>query len=55
MSNKPTIRPTALGHTIAVVGDVYRFLATGKDTNGKYFLVEALVPPGGGYLLSIAV
>src|SRR5947209_11484047 len=36
------------GHTIAVVGDVYRFLAVGKDTNGKYALWEAIVPPGGG-------
>jgi mannose-6-phosphate isomerase-like protein (cupin superfamily) len=36
------------GRTIAVVGDVYRFLATGEDTNGKYALWEALVPPGGG-------
>jgi quercetin dioxygenase-like cupin family protein len=31
-----------------VVGDVYRFLATGEDTNGKYALWEAFVPPGGG-------
>src|SRR5690349_6687056 len=36
------------GRTVAVVGDVYRFLATGKDTNGKYALWEAIVPPGGG-------
>src|SRR5260370_27016922 len=36
------------GRTIAVVGDVYRFLATGDDTNGKYALWEVLVPPGGG-------
>ena len=36
------------GRTIAVVGDVYRFLATGEDTNGKYALWEAIVPPGGG-------
>jgi quercetin dioxygenase-like cupin family protein len=36
------------GRTIAVVGDVYRFLATGDDTNGKYALFEALVPLGGG-------
>jgi mannose-6-phosphate isomerase-like protein (cupin superfamily) len=27
---------------------VYRFLATGEDTNGKYTLWEAIVPPGGG-------
>jgi quercetin dioxygenase-like cupin family protein len=36
------------GRTIAIVGDVYRFLATGEDTNGKYALFEALVGPGGG-------
>jgi hypothetical protein len=28
------------GRTIAIVGDVYRFLATGGDTNGKYALWE---------------
>jgi quercetin dioxygenase-like cupin family protein len=33
---------------VAVVGDVYRFLATGEDTDGKYALWEAIVPPGGG-------
>jgi quercetin dioxygenase-like cupin family protein len=45
---KPTIRPTNQGRTVAVVGDVYRFLATGQETNGKYALFEALVGPGGG-------
>jgi mannose-6-phosphate isomerase-like protein (cupin superfamily) len=45
---KPIIRTPAEGRTIAVVGDVYRFLATGDDTNGKYALWEAIVPPGGG-------
>ena len=44
----PTIRKPAEGRTIAVVGDVYRFLATGEDTNGKYALWEAVVPPRGG-------
>ena len=43
-----TIRTPSKGRTVAVVGDVYRFLATGEDTNGKYALWEALVPPGGG-------
>lgn len=38
----------AKGRTIAVVGDVYRFLATAEDTNGKYAMWEAFVPPGGG-------
>jgi len=27
---------------------VYRFLATGENTNGKYAIWEAIVPPGGG-------
>jgi len=48
MSRNPVINTPPKGRTIAVVGDVYRFLATGNDTNGKYALWEALVPPGGG-------
>src|SRR5207247_8901392 len=36
------------GRTIALVGDVYRFLAVSGDTDGKYALWEAIVPPGGG-------
>jgi quercetin dioxygenase-like cupin family protein/SAM-dependent methyltransferase len=42
------IKQSGEGRTVAVVGDVYRFLATGEDTNGKYALWEAIVPPGGG-------
>ena len=45
---KPIIRSSQQGRTVALVGDVYRFLATGEDTNGKYALIEALVGPGGG-------
>ena len=48
MTRQPTLRTPKEGRTVAVVGDVYRFLATGEDTNGKYALWEALVPPGGG-------
>jgi quercetin dioxygenase-like cupin family protein len=48
MTNQPTLRTPTQGCTIAVVGDVYRFLATGDDTNGKYAMFEAVVPPGGG-------
>ena len=48
MAHQPTLRNPTEGRTIAVVGDVYRFLATGEDTNGKYALWEAIVPPGGG-------
>jgi quercetin dioxygenase-like cupin family protein len=45
---RAVIRTASAGRTVAVVGDVYRFLATGEDTNDKYALWEALVPPGGG-------
>jgi mannose-6-phosphate isomerase-like protein (cupin superfamily) len=44
----PVLRQTTEGRTVAVVGDVYRFLATGEDTDGKYALWEAIVLPGGG-------
>jgi quercetin dioxygenase-like cupin family protein len=42
------IRTAGEGRTVAVVGDVYRFLLTGEDTNGKFVLWEAIVPLGGG-------
>ncbi len=44
----PTVKKPGEGRTVAVVGDVYRFLATAEETNGKYAMWEALVPPGGG-------
>ena len=43
-----TINKPGDGRTIAVVGDVYRFLATGEETEGRYAMWEALVLPGGG-------
>ena len=45
---KPIIRSSQQGRTVSLVGDVYRFLATGEDTNSKYTLIEALVSPRGG-------
>src|SRR5215218_9671540 len=48
MSHPPTLRKPNEGRTIAVVGDIYRFLATGDETVGKYAMFEAIVPPGGG-------
>jgi quercetin dioxygenase-like cupin family protein len=45
---QPVFRGPATGRTIAIVGDVYRFLATGAETGGAYASFEALVPPGGG-------
>lgn len=43
-----TIKKPGEGRTIAVVGDVYRFLAVSDDTEGQYAMWEAVVPPGGG-------
>src|SRR5580765_2289348 len=48
MSHQPTLRKPSEGRTFAVVGDVYRFLATSEDTDGNYAMWEAIVPPGGG-------
>jgi quercetin dioxygenase-like cupin family protein len=45
---RTVIKQSGAGRTIAVIGDVYRFLATGENTNVKYALWEAIVPPGGG-------
>jgi quercetin dioxygenase-like cupin family protein len=42
------IRKPGEGRTIGVVGDLYRFLAVGEETAGRYALCEAVVPPGGG-------
>jgi hypothetical protein len=42
------LRLPGKGKTIAVVGDIYRFLATGVDANGKYAMRETIVPLGMG-------
>lgn len=48
MTHQPTLQKPGEGRTIGVVGDIYRFLAIGEDTDGRYALMEAIVPPGGG-------
>lgn len=48
MANKAIVRRPGEGITIGVVGDVYRLLVTGEETDGKYAMFDALVPPGGG-------
>jgi quercetin dioxygenase-like cupin family protein len=44
----PLHRPAGIGATYLGPGDLYRFLATGEETGGAYFAMEAIVPPGGG-------
>jgi quercetin dioxygenase-like cupin family protein len=36
------------GRTVWVVGDRYTIKSSGADTSGRFTLIEALVPPGGG-------
>lgn len=36
------------GTTLAVVGDSYRTVISGKDTGGAYAVIDMLIPPGGG-------
>jgi quercetin dioxygenase-like cupin family protein len=33
---------------IGLVGDTYTILLTGNDTDGRYCLIDMLIPPGGG-------
>jgi quercetin dioxygenase-like cupin family protein len=61
-TENPTIPPDNLQRNLAlarpnenqtllhlgVVGDTYTILLTGKDTAGRYCLIDMLVPPGGG-------
>ena len=35
MTHQPILRTSTEGLTLAVVGDVYRFLATSEDTNDR--------------------
>jgi quercetin dioxygenase-like cupin family protein len=36
------------GRTVWIVGDRYTIKSSGADTSGRFALIEALVPPGGG-------
>ena len=36
------------GDVISVVGDTYRILVSGKETNGSYAAIDMLIPPNGG-------
>jgi quercetin dioxygenase-like cupin family protein len=36
------------GESVAVVGDTYRILVSGKDTAGAFATIDMLIPPGGG-------
>ena len=42
------VRPSDQVKVTFGADDEYRYLATGDDTDGGYYLVEAVVPSGGG-------
>ena len=44
----PKVSLPGSGRTYSVVGDLYRFLATGDDTDGRYAFFESTVFSGGG-------
>jgi quercetin dioxygenase-like cupin family protein len=50
MSNQNSARhlPADTGPSYWGPGDRYTFLVTGAQTNGAFFIMEAIVPPGGG-------
>ncbi len=44
----PVITAPQDGQNISVVGDTYRILITGKQTDGAFAVIDMLIPPGGG-------
>ena len=50
MSNQNRIHHVAAGAGLVYwgLGDQIRFILTGAETGGAFFLAEVLVPPGGG-------
>ncbi len=47
-NNSPTAVDIKEGPTVSVMGDTYRIIIGGEQTNGTYSLVDMLIPPGGG-------
>src|ERR1700679_1350769 len=45
--NLTLARPEDLPH-VGLVGDAYKTMLSGADTNGKFSLIDMFVPPGGG-------
>jgi quercetin dioxygenase-like cupin family protein len=44
----PIVTGAQDGQCLSVVGDTYRILMTGKQTNGAYAAIDMLIPPDGG-------
>ena len=48
MGSQPIQRRSGEGRAFWGMGGLYTFLTTGEETNGAYFQMEAVEPPGGG-------
>lgn len=48
MENNVNIIHENQGNHISLVGDTYRIVISGKQTNGEYAIIDMQVPPGGG-------
>lgn len=50
MSNQDRVKhvPAGTGPAFWGPGDQLTFLVTGEETDGKFFMAHAMVPPGGG-------
>ncbi|MBC7866796.1 MAG: cupin domain-containing protein [Gloeobacteraceae cyanobacterium ES-bin-316] len=46
-TNVITVNPTD-GQDLSVVGDNYRLLISGKETENAFAVIDMLIPPGGG-------
>lgn len=44
----PITRNPNEGEYVSVVGDTYRILVSGSDTDGAFAQIDMLIPPGGG-------
>jgi len=47
-SNHPKTLSPSDGKNLSVVGDTYRILISGAETNGAFASIDMLIPPGGG-------
>lgn len=48
MSNKIVYMPARTGQSYWVMGDLFTYLVTGKESGGSYFTLEVTVGPGNG-------
>lgn len=48
MINNARLINNSQGNHFSIVGDTYRIVISGKQTNGEFAMIDMLVPPGGG-------